>query len=452
MLTCQCKFNENNLDEPCELCNKRGFRCTAEDKVLGREKQKMSVKAGSQPRQSAFMIALAPSIPDDLVYIDVETDHMYLQYYDLYYYRQISDQGSRWIRIHYHQHGFQIGKYLIRVHLPLSSSVCRSALLTFASCLKNGATDMHTMIYFAAFCRQASRSIVRHALLDLVYASFYITLYSLVSGESLASCQIHCLQFCRSVSGLFHNPIGIAEDQLADVESMWQNTLGIFFYFQGFIYDPTIQEILDAGNESLLQESSCLIPIDIKIWSLSNPRPDVLYRKLRTLTCFLQGLLHILCFRDNVKAGDDVTDRTAYVRKWADETIEKISQLVLQIPNTEKILSEAYSACNSGVMDDVEFEDPRSIFTVKDWMQRDTIDLKCIHAALIYCFVMLAKHWTDPMADTMTPTIQRSALAICYLSALFIKRGGNSGLPLVYALAWAGMILNKSRYPAGEVL
>jgi hypothetical protein len=328
---------------------------------------------------------------------------------------------------------------------PTLRKDCYQQHNSMTPCLMDKVDVYWFLPYFEEFCKQARISIVSYAFLDLVYASFYITLYSLVSEESLVSSQTHCLQFCRSVDILL----------LKTNWRPWNRCGRIYWIYFSIFRDShmtTIREILDAGNESILQQSSRLVPIDIKIWSLSNSRPDVLCRNLGTLTSFLQGLLHVFCFRNSVEA-DDATDRTTEVRTWVDEIIVKISQLVLQIPNTEKVLSEAYSACKFGVRDDVEFEDPQSIFStaVVNWMRWDTIDLKSVHSALIYCF-MLAKHWIDAVADGITPTIEHSALAICCLSAMFIKMGGNLGVPLKYALAWAGMILKKSRYPAGDVV
>jgi hypothetical protein len=441
------------MDEPCELCTSRGFPCTADDKILAPSRRnRSSAITGSTATalQSTLTIPRPPSTPNIFILIDVETDYLYQQFYELKYLQPSSEDS--WMPFQYLDVVRYIRKHVIIFHPPRQSPVVKAAQLTFASYAKDNGISIHTYAYLAAFFRHAKVAIENRDRLDLVYASYYIALFSLFSKDSLPSVQVNFLQFVRSVDATLENPEGILPEHLDCVESLWTGLVGVLFLLRRHVTNPITRLSLEKDNWSLLQLSRRLLPNDIHSWTVSRSNKQMRL-KISTLT-------HVVTVRLNSFALQVLNNPCVKIspggrhcnihdaRIDVSPAWEQILQITLLTPNVLDRVHQALSfgpsifAHGDPICEDID--DCHALW--KDW---GGVEATYIHLLASMGLALVCP--TVDFTDTSTSGVVNWAFGLCYLCTKTVHRP-QAGPILAYSLLWAGIVLTKQRFPASEPL
>jgi hypothetical protein len=247
---------------------------------------------------------------------------------------------------------------------------------------------------------------------------------------------VYCLQFFRSVNALVSRPNQLDDDQLCDVERLW-NTISTLWSWTELrlIHSHSMQNV----HRSILQLSWCLIPADsglLSKYSLSRR-----CQKLGTLWNILRVSLRGVFYYDAYEGPDDIT--------------KTIIELVALIPDTAEFQNEAYSFGACRVSDGVCLHEsdrvPEFIASDQDSV-RSQFEMFSMFSSLLGCVAEQAKDLIDLIIDPsrieLRSTTDHRAFAILHICERLIGAGCKQGPTILSALLWVGLSVTKSIYPA----
>src|SRR5271169_3938854 len=205
----QCECDKENLDLPCTLCKDRGFECTSEHKKWGPQKERKTTESSilSQRPDSVFHVFRAIVSPDDEQLTPPE-------------WRNIQQFYRFWVPRRYSPIQFPsaldtwIGIPLYHIGIAHSSNLYRIAVLLFMSHTQNSHSDRRTFRYLEKFYHEAQKCIDNGSIVELVYGSYVVAVYSLIGGVSIRMAIDNCHQFCRSL-------VALESWMVDDDERMW---------------------------------------------------------------------------------------------------------------------------------------------------------------------------------------------------------------------------------------
>ena len=359
------------------------------------------------------------------------------------------------------QLGSQLGVPLYNVGISHSSNLYRFAILVLMSYL-NDRSNSDTFEYLGQFYQQAQKCIDSCSVLEVVYASYVVAVYSLIGGVSIEMAIDNCHQFCRSFVAL--RPWMIDDDELLWLETLWQKVLSSLYYvhrdsilFNG-IGEPLGSMESIEHLQQLLHRSSSLLPPKEDISELRlSMTTEWICQKVISLSVYMQFYLDHFLFRVTFKAG---AEGTRSLRAGLRDILGRIIQLIIHVSSIRDYIHNAYSI-QSELLVDSSYDGPTNDFLYfsdvqprglksADPKERDTA------LALLYTFARLIKNMLEPAADfdeKATTDIHHSTIALCRLCASFPTCSFNTPIVTLLvkrSLFWAGMILTKSRFLQGK--
>jgi len=356
--------------------------------------------------------------------------------------------------------GSHVGIPLYDVGRTHSSDLYRFAVLVFMSNLKNVGDDRDTFLYLSKFYQQAQKCIDNGSVLEVVYASYLVAVYSLVGGPSVEMAIDSCHQFCRSFVAL--KSWMVEDDEVLWLETLWQKVLSSLYYVHrdsvllNEIGEPVRLMHSMEKVERLLSESSSLLPSkeDVSVIQLSMTTEWVC-QKVISLAVYMQIYLDQFLFRVTFGAG---VEEIRLVQARLSDILERIIQLITYLSNIRDYIHNAYSSRSGSAsgFDDVTNSLPKFSHVRPRGLKSGEPKARDTALALLYTFARLLKNMLDPMADfdeKIVTDIHRSAIALCRLCASFPNRSFSNptvSLLVKRSLFWAGMILTKSRFPEGK--
>jgi len=329
------------------------------------------------------------------------------------------------------------------------------------SYLKEKKSTVATFEYLNKFYRQALDLYKSGTGLEVISAWYVISIYALLGADSIGTAIAHCHQYCRALVALKTSIRDDDERQFLDI--MCMDVIGDLYAQQrdpiGLFHldDPTALQQSTEQIQLLLDQGSILLP---SLQQIVNPPrcPTSLWvgQYVEALIIYMQYYLDIFLFRMEYIASD-VRD-TEDLRFSLRDICERLVQLITHFPDIVEYIQDAYFL--SSVFSEEQHDNgdtflqfppvrPRSIkgpSTPPE--ERDTA------IAFAYTFARLLRNLLDPVADsdeTISADIYLSAIALCRLCASFPIRGHptiNITIPH-RILFWAGLVLTKSRFPAG---
>lgn len=406
----------------------------------------------------------ALSLPNEFVFINHNVDGLYQRYYDDVLRNSLPTANESWLPLYFLGRRVNVQKKFIFFEFPQlqSSPLVKSAQLAFGSFAKNKEFGPHTYRYINCFVRRAITAIENGDLLNLVYASYIIALLYLFAGNSPdsdpAAIQSHILQFARSVSAFLYQRRGIVDERLATVERMWNRIIRIFSILRGSINDAATGLNLEEDHHSVLEQSQCLVPQDIWIWALSHSNEQQIFVKLSTLTSILAAQLSSFVFQVKINPSPNPPEKAiSELRHKVDITMEQIRTLITMLPEAFDLVREAaFFGLSKSKKGDLTIEDFNGIgggASCKSSSRTDRSHVSRLDAG-VFCLVSLARAGLINPMDGLkdgSSDIVCWALALCYLcgSEPFC---GVRALRIMYELMWAGIILTRQRFPAGETI
>jgi len=355
--------------------------------------------------------------------------------------------------------GSHVGIELYNVTEPNAhtSNLYRCAVLVLMSHLKrNDPSEISN--YLVKYHREAQKCIENAAVVDLAYASYLVSVYSIVGGESVQMAIQYCQHFCKCVVEL-NRKQKAADDW---IELLWRDILASLYYIHRdtvlFPSSNTLAPFIQcvATWEEVLVTSYSLLASEIDIASLPglSMTTEKICHKVNSLCVYMQICLDQFLIRVNV-ADEKVETRLARDRLCS--VVDRLMRLVLYLPNIRDYIYYAYDMeGNPGHINltaankFLQFADvqPRGLAAAKAPRRRDTA------LALLYAFARLLKNMLESNADVdVLSEIHRSAIAICRLSANLDlqNEGGTDALLVKRSLFWAGVILTESTFPSGQI-
>lgn len=348
-----------------------------------------------------------------------------------------------------------------------SSILLRSAVMVLMSYLKNKQCDHETMQYLEQFYGEARISIGTDSVLEIVYASYIMAVYSLVAGDSLKMAFVNCLQFCRSLAVLLGKSSTVGPEELSWIEMLWQEVMSSLYYIHrdsllhGVGGRARLEESL-GHLQQILTLSKYLLPSEEQITKLPlSMTTEVICQKIVSLSIYMQLYLDYFLFR---KSGYDGyfkgAEEERIIRAELIDILGKIIRLITHLSNIPDYIHHAYSirsdldAKFDGPANDfLHFPNlqPRGLKSAANPGERDTA------LALLYAFARLLKNMLDINADIdqeASTDIHHSAIALCRLCASFPSHsfeGPMAPLLVKRTLFWAGLILTESKFSAGTI-
>ena len=342
-----------------------------------------------------------------------------------------------------------------------ASPLHRLAVLVFMSYLKEKKSTIATFEYLNKFYRLALDLYKSGTGLEVIYAWYVISIYTLLAGDSIGTAIAHCHQYCRALVALKTSIQDDDDRQFLDI--MWMAVIGDLFTQHRdsielfHLDDPTTLHQSIEQIHLLLKQCSILLP---SLEQIVEPRrcatPLWVGQYLETLAIYMQYYLDLFLFRMEY-INSDVHD-TDNLRFALRNICERVLQLITHFPDIVEYIEDAYFLSSTFSEEQLgnrhtflQFPPvrPRSVkgpSTPPE--ERDTA------IAFAYTFARLLRNMLDPVADsneTTSTDIYLSAIALCRLCASFPNRGHpyiNITIPH-RTLFWAGLILTKSRFPAG---
>ena len=338
-----------------------------------------------------------------------------------------------------------------------SSSLYRSAIFVLMSYyLKSNtpsdAEDMEeTTCYLDRYRLELRNQLLNNgSLVEVVYASYVVAIFSIVGGASIETAITYCQHFCKCF-------VNLTRQQKATddwIELLWRDALSGLYYVHRNMIIRFSFDVMDRW-EKLLGTSYCLLVSDKDIDNLPvSMTMEQVCHKIKSLSIYMQFYLDIFLIRTNRCEPGATKIEIARDRLYS--IVSRITRLVSHVPNISDYIYLAYRqdpstltihnhrrASNFSVYATVE---PRSLKAGAEPLVRDT------SLALIYTFARLLKNMLEPTADSNKSDICNSAIAICRLCTN-LSIDVPMGVWIVKrSLIWAGLILTDSTYTAGNLL
>jgi hypothetical protein len=321
--------------------------------------------------------------------------------------------------------------------------------------LQNNHSEKRTFEYLQKFYQQAQKCIDNGSVLELVYASYVVAVYSLVGGVSVRMAIDNCRQFCLAFVAL--KSWMVDEDEFMWLETLWQKVLSSLYYVHrdSIVFDD-FNESLRLMNsadqlQQLLHYSSSLLPSlkDVSECRLSMTT-EWICQKVISLSIHMQYYFdHFLLLSTFSADGEGVK----LLRTTLDDILDRIIHLIPQLSNIRDFIYNAYPTQwpieSSTINDFLSFPDIRLRGLGTYPKERDTA------LAMLYTFSRLVKDMLKSIADTHENIVEinKSAIALCRLCVSFPCRSVNPLVTLLVkrSLFWAGMVLTESRFPQGNI-
>ena len=335
-----------------------------------------------------------------------------------------------------------------------SSSLYRSAIFVLMSYhVKSSNPDDadETNRYIARYRLEVQNCLNNGSLLEAVYASYVVAVFSIVGGESIDAAIIYCQHFCKCFVALTRQQ----KTMDAWIELLWRDALaGLYYVHRNMI----IRFSFDSMDrwEALLGTSYRLLVSGEDIANLPvSMTTEQICHKIKSLSIYMQFYLDIFLIRTNRNEPSAAKIKIARDRLYS--ILDRITRLVSHLSNISDYIYYAYRqdpstvpvhnrAPNFSVYPAVE---PRSLKAGAEPFVRDTA------LAILYAFARLLKNMLEPTADIngkIKLDIVNSAIAICRLCANLPIEGPMGTWIAKRSLFWAGIILTESNYPAGTLL
>ena len=378
---------------------------------------------------------------------------------------QIMEFESLWSPSHYgpklfpSRLGTNVGIQLYNAqHLPIqSTNLYRIAILVIMSYIKGNFSD--TTNYVAKYLVEAQKSIDTASILEVVFASYVVAVYSLLGGSSVKLAIKSCQNFCKSIIALTKSRM------ITDcwIELLWQEVLSSLYYvYRDFtlfeLPKLRVAELTESFGQlwELLQTSHCLLASanDISNLPLSMTTEEICL-KVKSLAIYLQFHLDHFLF---LKHYDVETEKAQRVSTVLCSVVDRINRLISHLSPISDYIYHAYprkSNLSTGHFIDgstnafLNFPQvqPRALKANAVPKDRDT------SLALLYSFARLLKNALEPTAneDDNITEIHDSAIAICRLCVSFPGQSRKISLLRKRSLFWAGLILTETRFGPGIV-
>ena len=338
---------------------------------------------------------------------------------------------------------------------PHSSNLYRIAVLVLMSHLKNDHPS-NTACYLRKYTREAQDCINNTSLVELVYASYVVAIYSIVGGASLDMAFKCCQQFCKSIVEMFRRKR--TNDDW--IELLWRDALASLYYAHRetrVSISSTNVALMESARQwdELLQTSYCLLVSDADIADLPlSMTTEQSYHKIISLSVYMQIYLDIYLIR--VKIAENA-EETKTARDCLCSILDRIIRLISRLPNISDYIYHAYlepashdiryNPASNGFLHFPEVL-PRALKATAEPRTRDTA------LALLYAFSRLLKLGlvsTTDVDENVMSEVYRSAIAICRLCANLPMEWARETLLVKRSLFWAGLILTESKLSAGQI-
>ena len=322
------------------------------------------------------------------------------------------------------------------------------------SCLKNDdpAESSQTPGYLVQYHEEAQKCIDNVSLVELVYASYLVTISSIIGGNSVHLAIRYCLQFCQPI-------VALTKQKKLDewIELLWRDTLASLYYVHrdSVLYDCSRNQTPPTESlalwEELLETSFLLLVSEADIANLPvSMTTEKICHKIKTLSVYMQLYLDLFLLRINAK---DVA-KAKSARDHLYTIVDRILRLVSHLSSISDYIHHAYriepdtetvNDSPAGAFLHLPDVQPRSLKTTVDPDVRDTA------LALLYAFARLLKTMLEPTADQVISDIQHSAIAICRLCANVPLEWAMEAFLVKRSLFWAGLILTESNFRQGLI-
>jgi hypothetical protein len=392
-----------------------------------------------------------PSLPSELVFIDLQTDLSYLQYFDIQYRRKSGTGGYRWIK------SVDDGLVIAQASqdtfsLSVSSPVCRAALLTLASCLRDGNADnMASLRYFAEFCTQANKAIAAKSLFDLAYASWIMTVYSMTSGQALDVVLIHFLQFSRILEALFNEP-KLSQITLTSLETAWRS---IFIPFCGRARLMAIDEphgmITASYPQKVIEQSAYILAFDPNTLVL---QPTGHIRLKLTLMIWVLGYQtdYYLFLSNHEKSKFEAAATICYLKTQLVTNLNKLLHIISRVPEMNELLRRA--ECHGIDVGSIIQRSKLGHGLPEASQQPDGITEIMIHvylAILLKQLIHLTGDGFDDLQSMSHVTQMVCSLCVEWINSSFQRCPAHLRFAVIRLLNWSSLILLRSHDSSGTI-
>ena len=323
---------------------------------------------------------------------------------------------------------------------------------------QNNHSDRRTFRYLERFYHEAQKCIDNGSIVELVYGSYVVAVYSLIGGVSIRMAIDNCHQFCRSLVAL--ESWMVDDDERMWLETLWQKLLSSLYYIcrDNIMFDGVNEPFLMIQSierlQRLLLNSSSLLPSLEEVSSVRlSMTTEWICQKLISLAVYMHYYFDHFLFLETFRPG---TDETRFLRTVLIDILGRIVHLIPQISSIRDYIFNAYpsqwemESCTDGQTTDfLSFPNVRIRGINSHPKERD------MALALLYTFSRLLKDMLEPPTQSYEKTarINQSAIALCRLCASFPSHSFNPvvvTLLVKRSLFWAGMVLTKSRFPHGN--
>ena len=440
-----------SLQLPCKLCQERGVPCTPKTWGPKRE-QNFSHSDASSSITIFATVPRQPGSPDDQRLSPGEWMRI-LEFQSLW-------QESRYVPQRLTSRlSAQVGIGLYNVPdpdlNPYTSNLYRTAVLVLMSCVTNS-NYSETAHYLVRYHREAERCVENSSLVELVYSSYVVTIYSIIGGESVQMAIRYCREFCKCFIELTRKQNTIDEW----IELLWRDILmSIYYVYRDRVSCDCLRNVAPSEElvrewEGLLDTSYCILVSEEDIADLPlSMTTEKICHKLKSLSVYMQILLDLFLIRVNVteQAGE-----TKLLRNRLYSVLDRILQLVAHLSNISDCIYHTYQMeqhpgpfnnLTTNIFLQLADVQPRGLRTATKPVTRDTA------LALLYAFARLLKNLLEPSADVdekIKSEIYRSAIAICRLCANIHIGSAMETLLVKRSLFWAGLILTESKLSPGQ--
>ena len=309
-----------------------------------------------------------------------------------------------------------------------------------------------TSLYIAKYRREAQTCIDNGSLLELVYASYVLTIYGIVGGESVQMAMKCCNHFCKCVVALTRKQKG-TDDW---IEMLWRDVLSALYYVHRdlIVFKSSLECVVQW--ETLVGTSYCLLVSEEDIANLPlSMTTEKICHKIKSLSIYMQFYIDLFLIRVNFTEQEA---ETKVARDRLHNILDRIIRLVSHLSNISDYIHHAYrmepgvSPINDGTAANTFLDfaavEPRALKAGTEPLVRDTA------LALLYAFARLIKNMLELTVDfdeKVNSEIYHSAFAICRLCAnLSIEKPMQSWL-VKRSLFWAGIILTEAKFPQGYI-
>lgn len=333
-----------------------------------------------------------------------------------------------------------------------SSNLYRSAIFVLMSYYlkSNNPSDTddtdETTRYIIKYRGEVQDYLNNDSLVEVVYASYVVAIYSIVGGDSVKVAMTYCHDFCKSIVALTRKQ-GTMDDW---IELLWRDALTALYYVHRNMIIGYSVELLDKW-EALLDTSYCLlikyadvddIPVSMKT--------EQICHKIKSLSIYMQFYLDIFLIRVNLTEG---SPEMTIARDRLYSILGRIIRLVSHLSNISDYIYHAYrqvpiSDLSANCFSLYAAVEPRGLKAGAEPLVRDTA------LALLYAFARLLKNMLEPTADInekINSGIYQSAIAICRLCANLSVEVPMETWIVKRSLFWAGMVLTENKYPLGQL-